>query len=83
MNADFLDTQLVAYLSLRGALGFQMRAEKIVLAEFVGYVTAQPNSSPIRAQMALEWACQESTHRGPSARTRPCATPSLPCPDLR
>jgi integrase len=70
MNADFLDTQLVAYLSLREALGFQMRAEKIVLAEFVAYVTAQPNSRPIRAQMALEWACQESTHRGPSGAAR-------------
>ncbi len=29
MNADMLDTHLVAYLSLREALGFQMRAEKI------------------------------------------------------
>ena len=50
MNADFLDTQLVAYLSLRGALGFQMRAEKIVLAEFVAYVNSQPNAHPIRTQ---------------------------------
>ena len=41
MNADFLDTQLVAYLSLREALGFQMRAEKLLLPEFVAYVTAQ------------------------------------------
>jgi hypothetical protein len=31
MSADFLDTQLTAYLSLREALGFQMRAEKILL----------------------------------------------------
>ena len=28
MTADLLDTHLVAYLSLREALGFQMRAEK-------------------------------------------------------
>jgi integrase/recombinase XerD len=66
MQTDIVDTQLVAYLSLREALGFQMRAEKIILPEFVAYVKAQPTSGPIRAQMALEWACQASTHRGPS-----------------
>jgi hypothetical protein len=70
MHTDIVDTQLVAYLSLREALGFQMRAEKILLPEFVAYVKAQPNSGPIRAQMALEWACQASTHRGPSGAAR-------------
>jgi hypothetical protein len=58
MNADFFDTQLVAYLSLREAIGFQMRAEKIILPAFVAYVKAQPHKSPIRTQIALEWACQ-------------------------
>ena len=70
MQTDIVDTQLVAYLSWREALGFQMRAEKIILPEFVAYVKAQPNSGPIRAQMALEWACQASTHRGPSGAAR-------------
>jgi integrase/recombinase XerD len=70
MNADFLDIQLAAYLSLRQALGFQMQAEKITLVEFVEHVKAQPHKHPIRTQMALEWACQESTHRGPSGAAR-------------
>jgi integrase len=70
MNADFLNTQLVAYLSLREALGFQMRAEKLLLPEFVAFLKAQENTGPIRAQMALDWACQESTHRGPSGAAR-------------
>jgi integrase len=70
MNADGLDTQLVAYLSLRQALGFQMQAEKSILSEFVAYVKSQPNNTPIRTQMALEWACQASTHRGPSGAAR-------------
>jgi integrase/recombinase XerD len=70
MNADMLDTQLVAYLSLREALGFQMRAEKILLPEFVACVQAQEHTGPIRAQLALEWACQEATHRGPSGAAR-------------
>ena len=47
MNADLLDTQLVAYLSLREALGFQMRAEKILLPEFVAFVKAQ--GTPVRS----------------------------------
>jgi integrase/recombinase XerD len=70
MNADMLDTQLVAYLSLREALGFQMRAEKILLPEFVAFVQAQEHTGPIRARMALAWACQASTHRGPSGAAR-------------
>ena len=70
MNTDVLDLHLVAYLSLREALGFQMRAENILLPEFVAYVKAQPNSRPIRAQMALAWACQASVHRGPSGAAR-------------
>jgi integrase/recombinase XerD len=70
INADFLETQLGAYLSLREALGFQMRAEKILLPEFVAYVKAQESTGPIRAQRALEWACQASAHRGPSGTAR-------------
>jgi integrase/recombinase XerD len=70
MNADFLETQLVAYLSLRDALGFQRRAETILLPEFVAYVNAQESTRPIRTQVALEWACQASAHRGPSGAAR-------------
>ena len=70
MNADFVETQLVAYLSLREALGFQMRAEKILLPEFVAFVKAQEHTGPIRAQMALEWACQVSMRRGAGGAAR-------------
>ena len=70
MNADFLDTQLVAYLSLRQALGFQMQAEKVLLREFIAFVQTQESTGPIRAQVALEWACQESIRRGPGGAAR-------------
>jgi integrase/recombinase XerD len=70
MTPDFLDTQLATYLSLREALGFQMRAEKVLLPEFIAFVKAQENVGPIRAQMALDWACQESMHRGPGGAAR-------------
>ena len=70
MTTDVLETHLVAYLSLREALGFQMHAEKRILPEFVAYVNAQEHHRPIRAQMALEWACQASPHSGPSGAAR-------------
>jgi integrase/recombinase XerD len=70
MKADLLDAHLVAYLSLREALGFQMQAEKRLLPEFVAYVHSQPNPHPIRALMALTWACQASASRGPSGAAR-------------
>jgi integrase len=70
MNAHCLDTQLASYLRLREALGYQMQAEKILLPEFVAYVKAQPNNHPIRAKLALEWACQASAHRGASGAPR-------------
>ena len=66
MNADLLHTQLMAYVGLREALGFRTRAEKPILLEFVAFVKAQKHPGPIRAQMALAWACQESPHRGPN-----------------
>ena len=58
MNAHFLEIQLTAYLSLREALGFQMRAEKILLPEFVAFVQAQDPTGPLRAHWAVDWACQ-------------------------
>ena len=70
MNEDLLDTQLRAYLSLREALGYQLRAERIILATFVAFVKAQATPGPIRTQMVLEWACQESAHRGPHGAAR-------------
>jgi integrase len=70
MNAAFLDTQLVAYLSLREALGFQMRAEKILLPDSVAFVQAQGITGPIRAQLPFEWACRTSASRGPSSAAR-------------
>jgi len=54
MNPDVLETQLVAYLSLRQALGFQMRAEQVLLPEFVAFLQAQELTGPIRAQLAFE-----------------------------
>ena len=70
MPTDFLDTQLAAYLSLREALGFHLRAEQLLLPEFVAFLHVQGITGPIRAQLALEWACQASARRGPGGAAR-------------
>jgi integrase len=70
MTAALLDTHLLAYVSLREALGFQMQAEKTLLPEFIAYVHAQQAPYPLRAHYALEWACQASAHRGPRGAAR-------------
>jgi integrase/recombinase XerD len=70
MTAEMFDTHLVAYLSLREALGCQMQAEHILLPAFVAYVHARQDPSPIRTQHALEWAGQASAPGGPSGAAR-------------
>jgi len=65
MSPSVLHLQLDAYLSLREALGFQMRAERTLLRDFVNFVESHGVGSPIRAYLAVEWACAVSARRGP------------------
>ena len=64
MSHRSLHLHLDAYLSVREALGFQMRAERTLLRDFVGFVESQGDGGPIRAQLAVDWACASSTQRG-------------------
>lgn len=66
MNRPDLHPYLNAYLSVREALGFQMRAERTLLWEFVRFIENDPASGPIRAQQAVDWACASSSKRGHS-----------------
>jgi len=70
IKAHFLNTQLTAYLSLREVLGFQIGAEKTLLPEFVAFIQGQNMTGPIRAYLALDWACSASTQRGASGAAR-------------
>lgn len=62
----YLDT----YISVREALGFQMRAERTLLRDFVRFVEDAQPSGPIRAQMAVDWACASSAKRSPSGASQ-------------
>jgi integrase/recombinase XerD len=55
---------LDAYLGVRQALGFQMRAERTLLRDFVGFVESHGDGGPLRAQLAVDWACASSAQRG-------------------
>jgi len=65
MSPSVLHVQLDAYLSIREALGFQMRAERTLLRDFVNFVESHGVGIPIRAYLAVEWACALSARRGP------------------
>jgi integrase/recombinase XerD len=70
MNAERLWQYLDAYLGVRHAMGFQMRAHRTLLRDFVQFVTCHGNDGPLRAQLAVDWASASYAHtaRGGVAR---------------
>jgi integrase/recombinase XerD len=57
MTRQNLETHIDRYLALRSAFGFHLRNDRTVLHSFVGYVTERNSGAPIRAHLAVEWAC--------------------------
>jgi integrase/recombinase XerD len=70
MTRPDLHHHLEAYLSVREALGFQMRAARTLLRDFVQYVEHMEVAGPMRAQLAVDWACAASAPRGTSGATQ-------------
>lgn len=68
MTINELQTRLDTYLALREALGFATRAIKRLLQDFVAYLAQHGDSHPIRAHLAVDWACRASATRGPSGQ---------------
>ena len=68
MKSCDLLVQLEAYLALENALGFSLRARERLLRDFVAFIQARDLSGPIRAQIALDWACSASKHCGISGK---------------
>lgn len=66
MSHRDLHLHLDAYLGVRQALGFQMRAERTLLRDFVRYIETHADAGPIRAYLAVDWACASSAQRGAS-----------------
>src|SRR4030095_1057923 len=79
MNADRLWEYLDAYLGVRQAVGFQMRAHRTLLRDFVQFVTRHGDDGPLRAQLAVDWASASTAlkTRGGVARRPSLARRSL------
>ena len=63
MNTDILQRSLTAYLAIREALGFRRQPTAHLLTDFVGSVMTHNHAEPIRAQLAVDWACSGSVSR--------------------
>lgn len=68
MNVPDLLLRVECYVGLRSAIGYTVRYEEKLLKDFVHFVACQPDNNPIRAQMAIDWACAPAPGRGPSGK---------------
>jgi integrase/recombinase XerD len=68
MIKEDLQRSLDSYLAIREALGFRMQPTKILLMDFVQYLSAQNLTGPIRMQTAIDWATSGSATRGPAGQ---------------
>lgn len=66
MNPSELERRLAAYIAIRQAMGYGMRAEKTLLADFVRFLIDHGQLNPIRAQAAFDWASGGADRRGTS-----------------
>jgi integrase/recombinase XerD len=64
MNLTELECRLAAYIAVRQAMGYAMRAERTLLVDFVRFLAERDALNPIQAQMAFDWATQTSGQRG-------------------
>ena len=69
MSCRDLFLRVECYVSLRRALGYVVTSEEKLLKDFVRFVEAQMVTGPIRAQIALDWACMPSPGRGLAGQT--------------
>jgi integrase len=68
MTTAELNTRLESYLAIRNALGVRIQAEGRLLRSFVQFLESKGNPHPIRAHIAIEWACLFCTSRGSSGQ---------------
>jgi integrase len=62
MNQGELRDWLGRYLAVRRAVGFTMCAEEPRLRDFVTFVGRHERDGTLRAQLAVDWACDDGKH---------------------
>jgi len=70
MKPGELRLRLEQYLALRGALGFNVRAEGRLLARFVAFAEQHGLDTGLHAHVAVDWACSIPSRPGSSAPAR-------------
>jgi len=68
MTTPDLLLHVEAYVGLRKALGYAVRSDEKLLKEFVTFLEFRQIHGPIRAQLAIDWACLPAPGRGPSGQ---------------
>jgi integrase/recombinase XerD len=68
VNIPDLLSRVECYVGLRRAIGYTVRYEEKLLKDFVQFLASRDVSSPIRAQMAIDWACAPAPGRGPAGK---------------
>jgi integrase/recombinase XerD len=64
VNVPDLLLRVECYVGLRSAIGYTVRYEEKLLKNFVQFLASQNDCGPIRAQMAIDWACAPVPGRG-------------------
>jgi hypothetical protein len=67
MNQD-LWVRIECYVGLRTALGYVVRSEEKLLKDFAQFLDSRGVVGPIRAHLALDWACTPAVGRGPAGQ---------------
>jgi integrase/recombinase XerD len=68
MNINERQTRRDADLALREARGVATRATRKLLQDFVADLAQHGDGPPIRAHLAVDWACHASATRGPAGQ---------------
>src|SRR3990167_8247138 len=68
MKYQYLQEQLTAYLALRESLGHINKSHRRQLQAFIEYVDQHSDSSAVRAQITIDWACGVTGTRSPSTQ---------------
>jgi hypothetical protein len=70
MKVADLKLSMERYLAVRDALGFTNRTEKVLLPDFVKFVEEHSVSGPIRAELAVAWACASASRHETSGHVK-------------
>lgn len=68
LNIHALQTRLDADRALREALGVATRPIRRRVPDFVAYLAQPGDGPPLRAHLAVDWACRASATRGPAGQ---------------